>query len=119
MKASAENYLEVILSLLNDGQTVRAVDIATQLGFSRASVSVAMKKLREEGLILVSENGSIDLTKQGRDMAGRVLERHNFLCDWLTSLGVPAEIAAADACQLEHILSEESFRAIMKSHRKN
>ena len=106
------------MKLSKGGDVVRAVDIAARLGFARASVSVAMKKLREAQLIAVDTDGAITLTKGGNALAQRVLERHNFLCDWLISLGVPSDIAARDACQLEHILSDESFGAIKDSMKK-
>ena len=115
MQASAEDYLEAILQLSKDGHAVRSVDVAAELGFPRASVSIAMKKLREAGLISVNEDGGILLTQGGTVLAKRVLERHNFLRGWLCALGVPEKTAAQDACRMEHILSEESFEAIQKS----
>ncbi|MDR0884499.1 MAG: metal-dependent transcriptional regulator [Oscillospiraceae bacterium] len=114
MHASAEDYLEAILELSAHG-AVRAVDVAAHLGFSRASVSVAMKKLREAGLVVPDEDGALRLTEGGHALAAQVLERHNVLRDWLIGLGVPENIAAEDACRMEHILSFESFEAIQKS----
>ncbi len=91
---------------------VHAIDIAAYLEFSKPSVSIAMKKLREAGYILVDENGHITLTTSGSEIAERIYERHTFLSQWLKSLGVPTEVAAEDACRMEHILSNESFEAI-------
>ena len=106
---SGEDYLETILILQNRNGEVRSVDIATEMDFSKPSVSVAMKNLREQECITVDKNGYITLTDKGRGIAEKVYERH-----WLTSMGVPEEIAAADACRIEHCLSAESFAAIKR-----
>ncbi len=111
---SKENYLETILILLNRNGEVRSIDIAMEMDFSKPSVSVAMKNLREDGCIQVDEGGYITLTKKGREIAERVYERHLLFTSWLTSLGVPENIAAEDACRIEHDLSAESFAAIKK-----
>ena len=111
---SAENYLETIYILSKKLPVVRSVDIATELNFKKPSVSVAMKHLREKELIVVSDAGFITLTKEGLAQAEAVYERHTILTNMFINLGVPAEIAAEDACQIEHILSEESFEAIKK-----
>lgn len=116
---SKENYLETILVLYNRNGEVRSVDIAAEMEFSKPSVSIAMKNLREEGCINVDKNGYITLTKSGREIAERVYERHLLFTDWLTSLGVPEDIAAADACRIEHDLSAESFAAIKKYIKKH
>lgn len=118
---SKENYLETILVLFNRNGEVRSVDIAAEMNFSKPSVSIAMKNLREEGCISVDKNGYITLTKAGKEIAERVYERHLLFTDWLTSLGVPEKIAAEDACRIEHDLSPESFAAIkefVKKHEK-
>ena len=112
---SAENYLETILILSKRLGQVRSIDIATELGFSKPSVSVAMKNLRQNGYILVNDNGHISLTEAGLSIANNVLERHQLLTNMLTALGVPSEIAAEDACRMEHVISEESFNAL-KAH---
>ncbi|MGN0680352.1 MAG: metal-dependent transcriptional regulator [Oscillospiraceae bacterium] len=109
---SKENYLETILVLSNRLGGVRSVDIASEMGFSKPSVSVAMKNLREEECILVDKNGFITLTEKGREIAERVYERHTVFLEWLTSLGVPEQIACEDACRMEHDISVESFEAI-------
>ena len=111
---SAENYLETILVLSKTLPVVRSVDVATELGFKKSSVSVAMKNLREKGHITVTDAGYIYLTESGKEIAEMINERHQLLTTWLTRLGVPVEIASADACKLEHVLSRESFEAIKK-----
>ena len=114
IQESAENYLETILSLQKAKGTVRSIDIANEMGFSKPSVSVAMKNLRENEFIQIDENGHISLLPKGMAIAEKIFERHTLLTDWLISLGVPAEIAAEDACRMEHVVSEESFAAIKK-----
>ena len=109
---SAENYLETILMLSHKLQHVRSVDIATELNYSKPSVSVAMKKLRENGLITVDSDGFITLTESGMEIANKMYERHSLLSDWLTYLGVSKETALEDACRIEHVISEESFERI-------
>lgn len=111
---SAENYLETILMLSEELPVVRSVDVANELGFKKSSVSVAMKNLREKEYITVTDAGFIYLTDAGRKIAEMIRERHQLLSTWLTSLGVPADIASEDACKLEHVLSIESFEAIKK-----
>ena len=115
---SAENYLETIYILSKKLPVVRSVDIATELNFKKPSVSVAMKHLREKELISVSDAGFITLTDEGLAQAEAIYERHTILTKMFINLGVPEEIAAEDACQIEHILSDESFEAI-KNHLKS
>ena len=115
IQESAENYLETILILQNRKGSVRSVDIAAELEFSKPSVSVAMKNLREQECITVNAEGLISLTEKGRQIAERVYERHTLFTRWLASLGVDEMIAAEDACRIEHVISEETFRAI-KQH---
>lgn len=101
---------------------MRSIDIATELGFSKPSISVAMKNLRENGYITVDKNGLITLTSQGLAIAEKMYERHLFLTDWLIFMGVDPAIAATDACRMEHVVSQESFAAIKKFveyHAKN
>jgi DtxR family Mn-dependent transcriptional regulator len=114
IQESAENYLETILILQQRRGYVRSVDIAAEMEFSKPSVSVAMKHLRERGHITVDRDGLISLTPQGQQIAEGVYERHLLFTRWLTSLGVDPELAAEDACRIEHVISEESFRAIQK-----
>ena len=118
MKERIFESKETILVLFNRNGEVRSVDIATEMEFSKPSVSVAMKNLREEGCINVDKNGYITLTDKGREIADRVYERHVLFTDWLTSMGVPKDIAAEDACRIEHCISAESFEAIKGFVRK-
>lgn len=111
---SAENYLETILVLSRKLPVVRSVDIATELNFKKSSISIAMKNLREKKYITVTDAGFIYLTDSGREIAEMVLERHEVLSRWLTSLGVPEDIASEDACKIEHVISRQSFEAIKK-----
>lgn len=111
---SAENYLETILILSKKRPVVRSVDIAEELGFKKSSVSVAMKNLREKNHITVTKEGYIYLTDSGREIAEMIYERHELLTAWLVRLGVDPEIAAEDACRIEHVISKESFEAIKK-----
>ncbi len=115
LNESVEDYLETILVLSKKLPVVRAIDIANELGYSKASISVAIKNLKEKELIVVQEHGYISLTESGSALATKVYERHLWFTDWLVSLGVDEEIASEDACRMEHALSEESFEAIKKS----
>ena len=114
LNESAENYLETILILSQKLPEVRSVDIANELGFKKSSVSVAMKNLREKEHIKVDEQGLIHLTPSGLEIANMIYERHTLLSSWLIHLGVPADVAAADACKMEHVISKESFEAIKR-----
>ena len=111
---SAENYLETILILSKKLPVVRSVDIATELGYKKSSVSVAMKHLREHQHITVTDAGFIYLTESGKEIADMIYERHELLSSWLMHLGVPEEIATEDACKMEHVISKERFEAIKK-----
>ena len=112
---SAENYLETILMLSKKLPVVRSVDIANELDFKKSSVSIAMKNLREGGKITVTQAGYIYLTDSGREIAEMIYERHQWLTNWLISLGVDSNIAAEDACKMQHVISKESFEAL-KNH---
>lgn len=111
---SAENYLETILILSKSLPVVRSVDIATELGYKKSSVSIAMKNLREKKHITTTDSGYISLTDSGREIAEMIYERHQLLSTWLQKLGVAKEVAAEDACKIEHVISVESFEAIKK-----
>ena len=111
---SGEDYLEAILMIKKRSGNVRSIDIARELSFSKPSVSVAMKNLKTSNYITVDENGFINLTEAGQEIAEKIYERHTFLTNWLTSLGVDPEVAAEDACKMEHAISSESFSAIKK-----
>ena len=112
---SAEDYLESILTLRNKLGSVRSIDVVNNLGVSKPSVSVAMKKLRENGYIITDSDGYISLTQQGQEIAERIYERHQILTSMLISLGVDPEIADADACKIEHHLSPQTFDCL-KAH---
>lgn len=111
---SSEDYLEAILILKKKNGKVRSIDIVNQLGYSKPSVSVAMKKLRENNQIKMDADGYIELTEDGMQIAETILERHNYISDLLISLGVDRKTALEDACKIEHDISKESFSALKK-----
>ncbi len=115
LRQSGEDYLEAILILREKKGTVRSVDVAAQLGFSRPSVSRAMSLLRASGHVTMDEDGSLRLTESGEMIAQAIYERHRLLTDWLVSLGVSRTLAEEDACKIEHDISAESFRRL-KAH---
>ncbi len=112
IKESAENYLESILVIKGQKGFVRSIDIANDLGVSKPSVSVAMKNFREEGYITVDNDGNIDLTEKGFEIASRVYERHEVISKALMALGVCQETATEDSCKIEHVISDETFDRI-------
>lgn len=118
IQESAENYLETILILGQKKDQVRSIDIANELEYAKPSVSVAMKNLRESGCITMDGDGYITLTENGRKIAATIYERHVLISDWLIYLGVDKETALKDACKMEHVMSEQSFKAI-KEHVEN
>ncbi len=109
---SSENYLETILVLKKTNGEVKAVDIANHLGYSKPSISTALKMLKQNGYITVGDSGYIALTKDGLDIANEMYRRHTILTDFLISIGVSPETAQEDACKIEHYLSSESFEKI-------
>jgi Mn-dependent DtxR family transcriptional regulator len=111
---SAEDYLERILILQEEKGEVRSIDIAHDMGYSKPSISIAMKKLKEARLIDIDEHGFITLTKEGHVIADRVYERHTVLKKILINIGVDPKQAEKDACKVEHVISEETFEAIKK-----
>ena len=117
IRESAEDYLEAILVLSKQGGGVRSVDIASMIGVSKPSVSHAMKLLREDGYIAMDRYGTVTLLEKGEEIAMRIYERHQVLTKMLEGLGVSEEVAKADACKLEHDISNESFEKI-KEHLK-
>ena len=117
IQESAENYLETILILQQRIGEVRSIDVVNELSYSKPSVSIAMKNLRNAGLVTMDESGYLHLTAAGRKIAETMYERHTLLSDWLISIGVSRETALEDACKIEHDLSEESFEAIKKKIR--
>ena len=116
IRESAENYLEtiLILSQRKGKGEVRSIDIVNELEFSKPSVSVAMKNLRENGYITVDKDGYIRLTDKGLEIAEKMYERHTLLSQWLIRLGVDEKVAVEDACRMEHVISAASFAAINK-----
>lgn len=111
---SAENYLETILILKNKQSKVKSIDIVRELGFSKPSISVAMKNLKQKGYIVIDNNGFIDFTEEGVAIAEKVYERHTTITELLVKIGVNEKTAAEDACRIEHVISEESFEALKK-----
>ena len=109
---SAEDYLERILMLRLKNGTVRSIDIVRDLEYSKPSVSIAMKRLRENGYIQMDADGLITLLPPGEEIASRICDRHQLLTQFLVQLGVSPENAAADACKIEHDISEESYEKI-------
>ena len=112
IKESAENYLETILMLKNKNGHVRSIDIANEMKFTKASVSVAMKHFREEQLITVAPDGEITLTDKGLEIATKVAERHDTIAMLLIKVGVDKDTALSDACKMEHDISDETFEKI-------
>lgn len=121
IKESAENYLETIYMLNKKNGHVRSIDVANELGFSKPSISVAMKGFREDGYVNVDHEGLITLTEKGIAVAERVYERHQVIASALIALGVDENIAYEDSCKIEHDLSDESFekiKAYFEQHNK-
>ena len=118
IQESAENYLETILILSRKKPNVRSIDIVNEMEFSKPSVSVAMKNLRENGYIHMDKDGFITLTDKGLEIAEMIYERHTLLSAWLIRLGVDEKTATQDACRMEHVISKESFEAIKRHAQK-
>lgn len=112
IQESGENYLETIFFLSQGGRQVRAVDVASELNFSKPSVSKAMKKLKQDDYIAIDNEGFIVLTESGLKIAESIYERHLLISGWLISLGVDKKVAIEDACKMEHAMSEQTFTAI-------
>ena len=118
-KESIEDYLEKILMLKEEQQFVRAIDIANYMSFSKASVSIALKKLKSYGYVTVDEKtGYIELTKEGLEIAQSTYERHKIIAQTLMDLGVSEKTAYEDACAMDHIISEETFETLKKRYNK-
>jgi Mn-dependent DtxR family transcriptional regulator len=118
IRQSAEDYLESILRLREEKGYARSIDIAVSLGITQPSVSVAMKRLRENGFISMDENNYITLTEKGMEIAKRIYHRHKTLTKFFELMGVDRETAQDDACKVEHVISEQSFEAIRKMTEK-
>ena len=115
---SSEDYLETILILSRSIPAVRSIDIVRETGYSKPSVSVAMKNLRQKEYIVMDEDGYITMTDAGRSIAEKTYERHTVLTNLLVSLGVPEDTAAEDACKVEHVISDETFNALKEHGQK-
>ena len=115
LQESGEMYLETIYILAKKKPAVRSVDVAAELGYSKPSVCVAMRNLREKGYILTDGDGLITLTQAGKEIAENVFQRHETITNWLIRIGVSSDQAAIDACRIEHVISRESFEALRKS----
>lgn len=119
IQESAENYLEAILVLQNRNGTVRSIDVAGYMGFSKPSVSIAMKHFREEEYITVDAEGNLFLTEKGRAVAEKIYERHTVIAALLIQLGVSPDTAYEDSCKIEHDLSDETFSKLKEHYVKH
>lgn len=115
LQESGQMYLETILILSKENSHVRSIDVCEHMGYSKPSVSRAVGLLKGGGYITVDGDGYITLTEVGRDVAQKIYDRHDVLSDFLVSLGVDPEVAAQDACKIEHDISDESFEAIKRA----
>ena len=114
IQQSAEDYLETMLILQEKYGYIRSIDIAKHLGVTKPSVSYAVKRLKESGYINMEANGPITLTPPGMEIARRTYSRHKALVSFLTLLGVEDELAEEDACQIEHVISNDTYLAICR-----
>ena len=108
---SGEMYLETIYILSQNGTPVRSIDISEHMGYSKPSVSRAVGLLKKAGYVVADEDGHLSLTKEGKELAEKIFERHTILTNFLVKLGVDKETASEDACKMEHYISDESFEA--------
>ena len=115
---SGENYLESILVLSQKQKEIHAIDVVNYLGYSKPSVSIMLKKLKEAGYIIINEESHIFLTDKGLEVANRIYNRHKLLKNFLISIGVSEDVAEDDACKIEHDLSDETIEAIRKTFDK-
>ena len=111
-KESREDYLEAILQLTEDNKLPKSIDVAYKLGFSKPSVSIAMKKLKQEGLIIVEDDGGLRLTEPGKCIAQNTLEKHEYLTNFFIKIGVDPISAEDQACEIEHSINEETFQKL-------
>lgn len=114
---AVENYLETILILSQKQPDVHAIDICSYLGYSRPTVSIILRKMKDEGLVIVDDDNHISLTDEGRSVAERIYDRHRVLTDFFEHIGVSRDVAAEDACKVEHDISDETF-ALLREHYK-
>ncbi len=118
IKESAENYLETIYMLGKRNGQVRSIDVATELGYSKPSISYAVKRFREDGYLTVDSAGFLRLTPKGLEIAERMYERHGLLSSYLMSIGVCEATALEDACRIEHVISEETFERMKEAAKR-
>ncbi len=114
LQESGEMYLETILILSKEKNTVRSIDIAEYMGYTKPSISRAIGLLKKGGFVIADSDGFLSLTEDGREIAEKIYERHTLLTEFLIRLGVDEKTAAEDACKMEHIISDQSFQAIKK-----
>lgn len=114
LQESGEMYLETILILLEENPSVRAIDVGEYMGYSKPSVSRAIKLLKNGGYVVTDNNGFLSLTDSGKEVAKKTYERHTLLTDFFVRLGVNKDVAAEDACKIEHVISDETFQSIKK-----
>ena len=112
---SAEDYLEMILVIKRKKRSVRSIDIAREMNFSKPSISIAMKKLQKDGLIEINQGREIDLTPAGREIAERIYERHVVISQILMKIGVEETTAVKEACRIEHVISQDSFEKLKEA----
>lgn len=115
LQESGEMYLETIYVLTKENANVRSIDVVEYMNFSKPSVSRAISILKKGGYVTVNSDGYLSLTDLGTEIAEKIYERHNIISKYLLSLGVCEEVASADACKIEHVISDESFEAIKKT----
>lgn len=115
---SGENYLETILMLSKTQKEIHAIDVVNHLGFSKPSVSIMLKKLKEDGYLIINENSHIYLTERGKNIAEKILNRHTTLTQLFTKIGVNPKTAEEDACKIEHDISDETFNALLQLNTK-
>ncbi len=118
LQESGQMYLETILILTQKRSHVRSIDVCEEMGFSKPSVSRAIGLLKKGGYVNVDDDGYLSLTDSGRETAQKIYQRHKILTEFLTSIGVDPEVASADACKIEHHISDESLEAIKKTIQK-
>ena len=119
LHASGEDYLEAVLLLQKKNGMVRSVDLARHMGFSKPSISHAVRVLRDGGFLTMDEDGYLHLTDAGREVAEKIYERHRFFTNNLIEMGVDPETAEADACRIEHVISDESFQKLKDAIKRN
>ena len=112
---SGENYLEQLLLLSKQKEKVRAVDLCAALGFSRPTVSIMLRELRAGGFVVIADNGGLALTEKGKAVAHKIYDRHCLISEILISIGVTPEVARADACKIEHDISDETLNCIRRA----